>query len=264
MLDIMIALVAGYIIGLILVRVMSCVIQYLYGIKTPDEIGAIAFSTAKPVSVSDPFHESAIAGFWNRCLGSFFKNAQSRKWLIGETSQVALITSFFTGIVVWHFGVTLTGLIALLCLYFLILLGFTDSRTGYLPDCLTYPFMAAGFLVNIKATFIPLYMSVTNAMAAYLVCYVANVLFRFVAGNDGMGQGDFKMIAAIGAWFGGICLIFIVIVASLLAIATALVRMFARRQHVDEYFPFGPYLAIAAVPFLLYGRILMQTLNDFS
>ena len=79
-----------------------------------------------------------------------------------------------------------------------------------------------------------------------------------------MGNGDFKMIAALGAWFGWMCLAFIVIMASFLAIAAGLIRMFSGRARFEEYFPFGPYLAIATLPILLYGRILMQTLNDFS
>ena len=144
------------------------------------------------------------------------------------------------------------------------MLGFVDSGTGYLPDCLTYSFLWAGLLVNIKATFVTLHVGVISALSAYLVCLMANAVFRCVTGKDGMGNGDFKMIAALGAWFGWMCLAFIVIMASFLAIAAGLIRMFSGRARFEEYFPFGPYLAIATLPILLYGRILMQTLNDFS
>ncbi len=262
--SILIALIAGCLIGCLLDRLVSCIVYYFHEKDVSIEIGAIRYVPVELASFAGQFSQSAISCLLNKYLYSFFKCGFNGKFWTKKTSSIILISSFFSGIVIWHLGMTLVGLAALICLYFLILLGFIDSESGYLPDCLTYPFLWVGLLANVKATFVPLHIAVISAMSAYLVCRTANTVFRYVTGNDGMGYGDFKMIAALGAWFGWMCLVFIVIMASFLAIAAGLIRMFSGRARFEEYFPFGPYLAIATVPVLLYGRILMQTLNDFS
>lgn len=260
---ILVAMVAGCFIGCLLGRLASYIVRFIHEKEACTEIGAITCAPVRQASLVGQFPKNGISGLLQRYLQPFLKRGYS-KFPTGKTSFIVLMSSVFSGVVIWHFGVTFVGLAALVCLYFLILLGFIDSGTGYLPDCLTYSFLWAGLLVNIKATFAPLHIGVISALSAYLVCRMANAVFRCVTGNDGMGYGDFKMIAALGAWFGWMCLVFIVIMASFLAIATGLIRMFSGRARFEEYFPFGPYLAIATLPILLYGRILMQTLNDFS
>lgn len=261
---ILIALVAGFFIGYLLDRLVSSIVGSIHEKEASTEIGAITCAPVRQISFARQFPVKGISGLLEGYLHLIFKNGRKLEFLTVKTIPIVLITSIFSGIVACHFGATLTGMAALLCLYFLISLGFIDSGTGYLPDCLTYPFLWAGFIVNIKGMFVPLHMAVISALSAYLICRTANAVFRFATGNDGMGFGDFKMIAALGAWFGWICLIFIVIMASLLAIVTGLIRLFSGRARFEKFFPFGPYLAIATLPVLLYGRILMQTLNDFS
>lgn len=260
----LIALVAGYFIGRLLDHLVSSIVNFIHEKETGTEIGAISCALARQTSFAREFPLKGISCLLAGYIHSIFKNGRNLEFPTGKTSLLVLISSVLSGIVAWHFGATLNGMAALLCLYFLISLAFIDSGTGYLPDCLTYPFLWAGLIVNIKATFVPLHIAVISALSAYLICRTANAVFRFATGNDGMGFGDFKMIAALGAWFGWICLVFIVIMASLLAIVTGLIRLFSGRARFGEFFPFGPYLAIATLPVLLYGRILMQTLNDFS
>lgn len=260
----LIALVAGYFIGRLLDHLVSSIVNSSHEKETGTEIGAITCVPVRQISFARQFSVKGISGLLEGCLLPVFRNGRNLEFPAGKTSPLVLISSVFSGIVAWHFGATLNGMAALLCLYFLISLGFIDSGTGYLPDCLTYPFLWAGLIVNIKATFVPLHIAVISALSAYLICRTANAVFRFATGNDGMGFGDFKMIAALGAWFGWICLVFIVIMASLLAIVIGLIGIFSGRTRFEEFFPFGPYLAIATLPVLLYGRILMQTLNDFS
>lgn len=264
MLIIITALVAGYFIGLGMEWLTTCIARDLHGKVAPAEAGTINCPAARASSVRVQSCRKNISDLWNRYLRPFLNAGLPGKCHIGKRAHVALVSSLFTGIVVWHFGVTFSGLAALLCLYFLILLGFIDSRTGYLPDCLNYPFLCVGLFVNIQATFVPLDVAALSAASAYLIFRMANASCRFMTGNDGIGQGDVKMITAIGAWFGWVCLIFIVVVASLFAMVTGLIRMFSGKQYFEEYFPFGPYLAIAAVPVLLYGNLIMQTVNDFS
>ena len=258
---ILVALVVGCLIGCLLDRLASCFIRFIHEKEACTGIGAITCAPVRQTSLVGQFPKNGVSGLLQKYLQPFLEGGYSKS-PAGKT--IVLMSSVFSGLVVWHFGVTFAGLAALLCLYFLILLGFVDSGTGYLPDCLTYSFLWAGLLVNIKATFVTLHVGVISALSAYLVCLMANAVFRCVTGKDGMGNGDFKMIAGLGAWFGWRCLAFIVIMASFLAIAAGLIRMFSGRARFEEYFPFGPYLAIATLPILLYGRILMQTLNDFS
>lgn len=261
---ILIALVAGYIVGYLLDYLASLVIHFIHEKEDCAEMGAIAYASVRRPSLVGHFSEHGISGLLEKSFHFFFKRRFNSKSLSVKTSPVVVISSVFSGMFVWYFGVTLVGGAALLCFYFLILLGFIDSETGYLPDCVTYPFLWAGLLVNIKAMFVPLHIALISALSAYLVCRLINRVFKLITGSNGMGYGDFKMIAALGAWFGWMCLVFIVIMASLLAIVTGLTRMFSGRSRFETYFPFGPYLAIATLPVLLYGRILMQTLNDFS
>ena len=264
MLLILIALVAGFFIGCLLDRLVSSIVNFIHEKEKGTEIGAISCAPARQTFFAREFPLKGISALLAGYIHPIFKNGRNLEFLTVKTSLLVLISSVFSGIVAWHFGATLNGMAALLCLYFLISLGFIDSGTGYLPDCLTYPFLWAGLLVNIKAAFVPLHIAVISALSAYLICRTANAVFRFVTGNDGMGYGDFKMIAALGAWFGWICLVFIVIMASLLAIVIGLVGILSGRTRFEKFFPFGPYLSIATLPILLYGRILMQTLNDFS
>lgn len=262
--EILISLMAGCFIGFLLDCLVSCIAHVIHEKEARAEIGAITYAQPGLASFVGPLSENGISRLRDKYRYPSLKCRFKVKSLTRKTYSIILISSVFSGIVVWCLGVTLTGMAALLCLYFLILLGFIDSGTGYLPDCLTYPFLWAGFLVNIKATFVPLHIAVISAFSAYLVCRMTNAVFRFATGNDGMGNGDFKMIAALGAWFGWMCLVFIVIMAALLALTAGLINVFSGRARFGEVFPFGPYLAIATLPVLLYGRILMQTLNDFS
>lgn len=263
MLVIIIALVTGFIAGCLLDRLTSRIVLYINRKEASAEIGAITCPPVSQDSSGNPFSENTVSGFWDtyHCPSvNYVPDGSAYK----RTACIAMISSLLTGLTIWQYGVTFPGLAASVCLCFLIVLGLTDSRTGYLPDCLTYPFLWMGLLVNIKTAFVPLDIAVISAVVAWLICCASNALFRLVAGNDGLGRGDFKMIAALGAWFGWESLILVVIMASLLAIVSGVTRMLKGRLGFEQNFPFGPYLAIAAVPVLLFGSLLMQTLNDFS
>ncbi len=262
--EIIIALTAGFFIGHVLHRLMSGIVHTIREKEASFEPGTIVRVPVKEAPFSERSSENGLTVFREKYLCPRFGNDRYGKCPAGRRGSIILITSLFCAVTVYHFGMTFTALAVLLSLCFLILLGFIDAETGYLPDCLTYPFLWAGLLVNVKSVFVPLQTAVISAASVYLVCEITNASFRFFSGKDGMGHGDFKMIAALGAWFGWVSLIFIVIMASLLAILAGLVRMMSGRQGFNEYFPFGPYLAAAAVPVLLFGRMFMQNLNDFS
>ena len=166
---------------------------------------------------------------------------------------VELLTGVLAGVLVWTFGSGLAGLATLLFLFLLIAMTFIDIDTQLLPDDLTYPLLWAGLLVNLNGTFVPLQDAVIGAAAGYLVLWSVYWLFKLVTGKEGMGYGDFKLLAALGAWLGWQMLPTIILLSSVVgALVGISLIVFAKRGR-DKPIPFGPYLAAAGLIALLYG-----------
>ena len=173
---------------------------------------------------------------------------------------VELLTGVLAGVLVWTFGSGLAGLASLLFLFLLVAMTFIDLDTQLLPDDLTYPLLWAGLLLNLDATFVPLQDAVIGAAAGYLVLWSVYWLFKLVTGKEGMGYGDFKLLAALGAWLGWQMLPVIILLSSVVgAIVGVSLIVFARRGR-DKPIPFGPYLAAAGLIALLYGSGLSARL----
>ena len=176
---------------------------------------------------------------------------------------VELLTGVLAGVLVWTFGSGLAGLATLLFLFLLVAMTFIDIDTQLLPDDLTYPLLWAGLLVNINGTFVPLQDAVIGATAGYLVLWSVYWLFKLVTGKEGMGYGDFKLLAALGAWLGWAMLPTIILLSSVVgAIVGISLIVFARRGR-DKPIPFGPYLAAAGLIALLYGAGISARLAGF-
>ncbi|MGG7603753.1 prepilin peptidase [Massilia sp. BKSP1R2A-1] len=176
---------------------------------------------------------------------------------------VELLTGVLAGVLVWTFGSGLAGLATLLFLFLLIAMTFIDLDTQLLPDDLTYPLLWAGLLVNIHGTFVPLQDAVIGAAAGYLVLWSVYWLFKLVTGKEGMGYGDFKLLAALGAWLGWAMLPTIILLSSVVgAIVGISLIVFAKRGR-DKPIPFGPYLAAAGLIALLYGTGISARLAGF-
>jgi leader peptidase (prepilin peptidase)/N-methyltransferase len=127
-----------------------------------------------------------------------------------------------------------------------------------LPDDLTFPLLWIGLLVNLDGTFVPLRDAVIGAMAGYMALWAVYWLFKLVTGKEGMGYGDFKLLAALGAWLGWAMLPSIIILSSVVgALVGISLILFARRAR-DNPIPFGPYLAAAGMIALLYGTPLTR------
>ncbi len=166
---------------------------------------------------------------------------------------VELLTGVLAGVLVWTFGSGLAGLATLLFLFLLVAMTFIDIDTQLLPDDLTYPLLWAGLLVNLHGTFVPLQDAVIGAAAGYLVLWAVYWLFKLVTGKEGMGYGDFKLLAALGAWLGWQMLPTIILLSSVVgALVGISLIVFAKRGR-DKPIPFGPYLAAAGLIALLYG-----------
>ena len=170
---------------------------------------------------------------------------------------IELLTAILSAFLVWHFGTGLMGLASLVFAYLLIAMTFIDADTQLLPDDLTFPLLWCGLLVNLNGAFVPLNEAVIGAIAGYLSLWTIYWLFKFATGKDGMGYGDFKLLAALGAWFGWKMLPMIVLLSALVGavVGIALIIMAKRGRNIP--IPFGPYLAAAGIVALLYGKPLV-------
>ena len=171
---------------------------------------------------------------------------------------VELVTGALSALLVWHFGSGWAGLATLAFAYFLIAMTLIDYDTKTLPDDLTYPLLWLGLLVNLNGTFVPLRDAVIGAMAGYLVLWAVYWLFKLVTGKEGMGYGDFKLLAALGAWLGWAMLPTVVILSSVVGAIVGIGLIVLAKRGRDNPIPFGPYLAAAGMIALLYGLPLTR------
>jgi leader peptidase (prepilin peptidase) / N-methyltransferase len=176
---------------------------------------------------------------------------------------IEALTGALSAALVWQFGSGWTGLATLLFAYLLIAMTFIDADTKLLPDDLTYPLLWAGLLVNLNGTFVPLADAVIGAAAGYLVLWSVYWLFKLLTGKEGMGYGDFKLLAALGAWLGWMMLPTIILLSSVVgAVVGICLILFARRAR-DNPIPFGPYLAAAGMIALLFGHEIAAFTSRF-
>jgi leader peptidase (prepilin peptidase)/N-methyltransferase len=160
----------------------------------------------------------------------------------------------------WRFGFSAAALGAALFTWATIALAFIDQETGLLPDSLTMPLIWAGLLLNLGQTFIPLPQSVLGAAAGYLSLWLVYWGFKLLTGKEGMGYGDFKMNAAVGAFLGWKMLPLVILLSSVVGLAFGALQMLAARGRWDGgfRFHFGPYLAIAGIVALYWGEPILR------
>jgi leader peptidase (prepilin peptidase)/N-methyltransferase len=170
---------------------------------------------------------------------------------------VEALTALLSAWIAVHFGLGVQGLLALLFVWALIALTFIDADTTLLPDSVTLPLLWLGLLANTVGTFAPLRDAVIGAVAGYLILWSIYWLFKLATGKEGMGYGDFKLLAALGAWFGWKMLLPIILLSSVVGALIGIVLMILARRGRDIPIPFGPYLAAAGFIALLYGRELV-------
>ena len=155
------------------------------------------------------------------------------------------------------FGVSNALAAAMLLTAMLISLTAIDLDHQLLPDNLTFPLLWVGLLINIDATFVSLESAVLGAVFGYLCLWSVYWLFKIITGKEGMGYGDFKLLAAIGAWFGLSALPTIVLLSSLVGAVVGIALIVMRRQDRETPMPFGPFLAGAGLIHLFYPNALM-------
>jgi leader peptidase (prepilin peptidase) / N-methyltransferase len=172
---------------------------------------------------------------------------------------VELLTAALSALVIWQLGSAIAGLSALIFLWLLIVMSFIDLDTQLLPDELTLPLMWLGLLINLDGTFVPLRDAVIGAAAGYVFLWSVYWMFFAVTGKEGIGYGDFKLLAALGAWMGWMMLPLIVLLSSVVGGTVGLLMIALKRHHRDSPIPFGPFLATAGLLALLIGQPIINT-----
>nr|WP_307772632.1 A24 family peptidase [Aeromonas hydrophila] len=171
---------------------------------------------------------------------------------------VELLTSLLSLIVAATFPPGWGLLAALLLTWVLVALTFIDLDKMLLPDQLTLPLLWGGLLFNLAGGFAPLADAVIGAMAGYLVLWSLYWAFKLLTGKEGMGYGDFKLLAALGAWLGWQALPIVLLLSSLVGAFIGIGLILLRNHHQNKPIPFGPYLAIAGWIALLWGDTITR------
>ncbi len=179
--------------------------------------------------------------------------AISPRYPIIETS-----CGLLSGFAAFHFGFGLAAVGALLLIWALISLTAIDFDTQLLPDDITLPLLWIGLILNLNGTYTSLTSAVLGALFGYLSLWSVYWLFKLVTGKEGMGYGDFKLLAALGAWLGWQLLPLIIILSSLVGAVVGLTLIVAVKHGRNIPIPFGPYLAGGGLIALFWGEPLYQ------
>jgi leader peptidase (prepilin peptidase)/N-methyltransferase len=172
---------------------------------------------------------------------------------------VETISGMLSAYAAWHFGFGLAGIAAIVFIWALIALTFIDFDTQLLPDDITLPLLWLGLLLNLYSAYTSLSNAVVGVVAGYLILWCVYWAFKLTTGKEGMGYGDFKLLAAIGAWLGWQLLPLVILLSSLVGavVGIALIVFTKHGRHIP--IPFGPYLAGGGLIALFWGQALTQS-----
>lgn len=175
---------------------------------------------------------------------------------------VELASGILAGYAAWRFGFTLAAAGALVYLWCMIALTGIDLDTFLLPDDITLPLLWAGLALNLFGVYTSLPSAVIGAIAGYLSLWAVYWVFKLATGKEGMGYGDFKLLAAIGAWLGWKMLPLVILLSSFVGAAIGIGMIVFARHGRNTPIPFGPYLAIAGIIALFHGDALTRRYLD--
>ena len=171
---------------------------------------------------------------------------------------IEALTAAVSGYIAWRFGFTWVTAAALVFAWAMIALAFIDLDTFYLPDDITLPLIWLGLLVNLGGAFVDLQSAVIGAAVGYLSLWSVYWAFKLATGKEGMGYGDFKLLAAIGAWLGWKMLPVVILLSSFVGAAVGISLMVFAKHGRNVPIPFGPYLALSGLIAMFWGNALIQ------
>lgn len=177
---------------------------------------------------------------------------------------IELLTALLSAVIAWHFGFSWQTGAALLLTWALIALSMIDVDHQLLPDSITLPFLWLGLILSLFPVFADMRSSLIGAVAGYLSLWTVYQLFRLLTGKEGMGFGDFKLLALLGAWLGWQSLPIIVLLSSAVGAVLGVTMIAIQGRDRHQPIPFGPYLAIAGWITLLWGEQISSSYLRWS
>lgn len=230
--------------------------------------GEIAPGVAEPLSLARPRSRCPACGH----LISALENIPLISYLFilkGKCSAcgtrisprypiIEAATAVLSAYAAWHFGPTMQTIGALLLVWALVALSAIDFDTQLLPDSITLPLLWLGLAFNLRGVYADLPAAVVGTMAGYLALWSVFWLFKLATGKEGMGYGDFKLLAALGAWLGWQMLPAIILLSSVVGAIVGISLIVVARHGRNIPIPFGPYLAAAGVIALFWGKAITQ------
>jgi len=169
---------------------------------------------------------------------------------------VEAMTMILSLVVAWHFGPTPAAVLGIVVTWFLVAMSMIDVDTQLLPDSLTLPLMWIGLIASLFPVFADVRDAVVGAALGYLVLWSIYWLFKLVTGKEGMGYGDFKLLAAIGALLGWEALPMVILLSSVVGAVVGIALIVVTRRSKEIPIPFGPYLAAAGWIAMIWGEPL--------
>lgn len=177
---------------------------------------------------------------------------------------VELLSGLCCAVIVWRFGMGWTAAAGLVFTWTLIALSGIDFRTQLLPDQLVYPLLWLGLLLSLKPMFVSPSAAILAAAIGYLSLWSVYWVFKLLTGKEGMGHGDFKLLAALGAWMGLSCLLPVVLLSSLIGALVGGTMMALKRHERDVPMPFGPFIAAAGWVWFVAGDRMLDAYLHFT
>ena len=177
---------------------------------------------------------------------------------------IEVLTALLSGIVAWSFEYTIALPFVLTLVWSLIALSFIDFDHKLLPDKLVFPILWLGLLVNSQNILTDIHSALYGAVAGYLVLWLVYQAFKLLTGKEGMGFGDFKLLALIGAWLGWQMLPLVVLLSSLVGAVVGILGILILGRDKQIPIPFGPYLSVAGLIALFWGQQIIDSYLQFA
>ena len=221
-----------------------------YTQKTPDGIvspGSRCGNCETPIKI---WHNIPLVSYI--LLGG--KCASCKSKISFRYPLVELLTGVLTSFIVYNFGWSVESAFGVLLTWSLLALSFIDFDHQLLPDDIVLPVLWLGIGISLIPVFANPASSIIGAIAGYLVLWIVFQVFKLLTGKDGMGHGDFKLLALFGAWFGWQCLPQILLISTILGSIAGITLILLKKANKNNAIPFGPYIAIAGWSAMLWGE----------
>lgn len=173
---------------------------------------------------------------------------------------IEFVTALLSATLVYHAGLNWVAIYGLIFLWILLAIAIIDIEHQLILDALSLPLLWLGLILNTQSVFTTPEQAILGAAIGYLILWAIFQTFKWLTGKEGMGYGDFKLLAALGAWFGALAIPQIILIASISSLLVGLTLVLLKRRSFSSPLPFGPFLALGGWVSLMFGSELIQQL----